>query len=184
MSINLPRPSAPCFCPYCASPLSDKLLPDEDRPRLVCGGCGHIAYVNPKVVCGVIPERRGRILLMRRALEPSRGAWTFPSGFMEIDESCEECAVREALEEVGVSVRPDGLVGIYSRPAPKGPGIVAIVFRGRVAGGRPSPGREALEARWFHPLDIPWPDLAYDTTHWALRDWLRARRKASQSSIS
>lgn len=175
MKAALSPPAPPRFCPYCASPLSEKLLPSEDRPRLVCDRCGHIAYINPKVVCGVIPERRGRVLLMRRALEPCYGTWTFPSGFMEIDESAEECAVREALEETGVSVRLDGLVGLYSRPAPVGPGIVVIVFRGRVVKGRATPGREALEARWFQPADIPWPELAYDTTHWALRDWLRAK---------
>ena len=176
MNQPLPAPAQPSFCPYCASPLSDKLLLSEERPRLVCESCGHIAYINPKIVCGVIPERRGRILLMRRALEPSRGRWTFPSGFMEIDESAEDCAAREAMEEVGVNIKLNGLVGIYSRPAPQGPGILVVVFRGRVVAGQPSPGREALEARWFPPSDVPWEELAYDTTHWALRDWLNQRK--------
>ncbi len=164
------------FCPYCAEPLSLRLVPTEDRPRLVCDR-EHILYVNPKVVVNVVAERRGRLLLMRRAIEPRVGTWTMPGGFMEMDESVEECAVREAQEETGVTVRPLELVGLYSRPAPPGPGIVSIVFRGPVYKGRASPGREALEVRWFQPEEIPWRDLSYETTHWALRDWLASRRR-------
>ncbi len=113
---------------------------------------------------------------MRRAIEPRYGAWTFPGGFMEIDETVEECAVREAQEEVGVEVRITELVGVYSRPAPDGPGIVSIVYRGRSAEGEMEVGREALEARWFLPQEIPWDELAYETTRWALQDWLKSRR--------
>ncbi len=167
-------------CPYCGAPLILRLLPSEDRPRLVCDR-DHILYVNPKLIVGVIPERRGRVLLMRRAIEPRYGAWTFPGGFMEIDETVEECAVREAREEVGVTVRLGGLVGVYSRPSPDGPGIVSIVFRGRIAGGEVEAGREALEARWFRPQEIPWDELAYETTRWALKDWLKGRRRADRN---
>ncbi len=163
------------YCPHCGDPLIVRLLPSEDRPRLVCDR-GHILYVNPKVIVGVIPEQRGRILLMRRAIEPRYGAWTFPGGFMEIDETVEECAVREAQEEVGVEVRITDLVGVYSRPAPQAPGILSIVYRGRITGGEVKAGREALEACWFRPEEIPWDDLAYETTRWALEDWLKSRR--------
>jgi ADP-ribose pyrophosphatase YjhB (NUDIX family) len=158
------------YCPRCGAPLIVRLLPTEDRPRLVCDR-GHILYVNPKVVVGVIPARRGRVLLLRRAIEPRHGFWTFPGGFMEIDESLEECAAREALEETGVTVKVGEVIGVYSRPHI---GIVSVVFRGRAVSGRVDPGREALEARWFDPSDIPWDDLAYDTTRWALRDWVKA----------
>ena len=164
------------YCPNCGDPLALRLLPTEDRPRLVCDR-DHILYVNPKVIVGVIPERRGRVLLMRRAIEPRYGAWTFPGGFMEIDETVEECAVREAEEEVGVQVRLGDIVGVYSRPAPQSPGIVNIVFHGRVSRGKVSLGREALESRWFRPEEIPWDELAYETTNWALRDWLKPKRK-------
>ncbi len=163
------------YCPYCAAPLVMRLLPSEDRPRLVCDR-GHILYVNPKLVVHVIAERGGRVLLMRRAIEPRYGAWTIPGGFMEIDETAEECAVREAQEEVGVEVRIVELFGVYSRPAPDGPGIVSMVYRGRVHRGRPAPGREALAVRWFRPEQIPWEGLAYDTTRDALLDWLKGRR--------
>ncbi len=177
------QPSAPSedlqFCPHCSAPLVLRQLPTEDRPRLVCDR-DHILYVNPKVIVGVIPERRGRVLLMRRAIEPRYGAWTYPGGFMEIDETVEECAVRETQEEVGVHVQLVDLVGIYSRPAPVAPGIVSIAYRGRVTGGRVNPGHETLEARWFRPEEIPWDDLAYETTRWALRDWLKSRQDKSR----
>ena len=177
------EPSAPGeelqYCPYCRNNLVLRLLPSEDRPRLVCDR-GHILYVNPKVIVGVIPERSGSILLMRRATEPRYGAWTFPGGFMEIDETAEECAAREAQEEVGVQVSVAKLVGVYSRSLPHGPGIVSIVYRGRITGGGVKPGREALEAHWFRPEDIPWDELAYETTRWALRDWLNSRRDTSR----
>jgi ADP-ribose pyrophosphatase YjhB (NUDIX family) len=164
------------YCPRCGAPLIVRLIETEDRPRLICDR-GHILYVNPKVVVGVIPERDGRLLLLRRAIEPRHGAWTFPGGFMEIDETTEECAAREAMEEVGVAVTVDGLTGLYSRPGPHpGPGIVSIVYHGTVrAGETPAPGREALEARWFDPSDIPWGELAYDTTRWALQAWVDQR---------
>ena len=183
MPEEYPAPSEDLqFCPHCSAPLVLRLLPTEDRPRLVCER-DHILYVNPKVIVGVIPERRGRVLLMRRAIEPRHGAWTFPGGFMEIDETVEECAVREAREEVGIHVRLIELVGVYSRPAPAAPGIVSIAYRGRVISGRVSPGREALEARWVRPEEIPWDDLAYETTRWALRDWLKTRRDRSRKRV-
>lgn len=160
------------YCTECAAPLVVREIETEDRPRLVCDR-GHIQYVNPKIVVGVIPEKRGKLLLLRRAIEPRYGAWTFPGGFMEIDETVEECAAREAHEETGVHVRVLDLVGVYSRPGPHpGPGIVSIVYRGTVATGRATPGREALETRWFDPGDIPWEELSYETTGWALSDWI------------
>jgi ADP-ribose pyrophosphatase YjhB (NUDIX family) len=166
------------YCPRCGAPLIVRLIETEDRPRLMCDR-GHILYVNPKLVVGVIPERRGRVLLLRRAIEPRLGAWTYPGGFMEIDETAEECAAREAHEEVGIQVRVHELVGVYSRPGPDpGPGVVSIVYRGTVATGRPTAGREALETRWFRPEEIPWDDLAYETTRWALEDWLKQKARS------
>ncbi len=164
------------YCPRCGAPLIVRLLPTEDRPRLVCDR-GHILYVNPKLIAGVIPERQGRVLLLRRAIEPRYGFWTYPGGFMEIDESVEECAAREAMEEAGIAVTIGDLVGVYSRPGPHGPGIVSIVFHGTVEDEHTEAGREALETRWFNADDIPWDDLAYDTTRWALRDWLESSGK-------
>ena len=78
-------------------------------------------------------------------------------------------------EEVGLKVKAGPLVGVYSRPAPESPGVLVVVFQGQQPKGRVKIGYEVLEARWFAPDDIPWDELSFDTTHWALRDWLRAR---------
>jgi ADP-ribose pyrophosphatase YjhB (NUDIX family) len=173
MSYHFPPPK-PAYCPYCGLPLEEKLVPEEGRERLVCPQ-GHIFYLNPKVIVSVIAEREGKVLLLRRAIEPRRGYWTIPGGYMELDESVEECALRETQEETGLPVELLGLVGIFSRPAPEGPGIVAIVFRGRVGTGKPQPGTEVLEARFFAPHEIPWEELAYDTTRQALKAYLAQR---------
>jgi len=152
----------------------------EDRPRLVCRRCGFIHYINPKVVVGAIPERAGRVLLLRRAIEPRYGAWTFPGGFMEVDETAEEAALREAKEEVGLSLKLGRLLGVYSRPRP---GVLVVVFRARAGKEPPTPGHECLSTAWFRPEEIPWEELAFETTHWALRDWvaLKARRRRSHA---
>jgi ADP-ribose pyrophosphatase YjhB (NUDIX family) len=94
---------------------------------------------------------------------------------MEVDETVEECALRETVEETGLLAAINGLVGMYARPVPDGPGILSIVLHGRVVGGEPVLTREVQEQRWFPAGAIPWDDLAYDTTHAALKDWLRQR---------
>ncbi|HXG36243.1 MAG TPA: NUDIX domain-containing protein [Dehalococcoidia bacterium] len=164
------------YCPTCGQELEERLLETEERPRLVCPE-GHILYINPKIVVGAILENEDRVLLVRRGIEPRIGYWTFPGGFMEVDETVEECALRETQEEIGVRARIDGLVGLYSRPVPHGPGILSVVLRGAVIDGDACLSREVQEVRWFAPDEIPWADLAYDTVHWALRDWLNQRSR-------
>jgi ADP-ribose pyrophosphatase YjhB (NUDIX family) len=170
LSNNVERP-APAFCTACGGRLEERLVPEEDRPRHVCAGCGHIHYVNPKVVAAVLPVHDGRVLLLRRAIEPRAGTWVFPGGFVEWGETTEEAAAREADEEVGLVVEIGPLLGVYSR---RGPGVVIVVYLGRTAGTDVRLGREALEAAWFAPEEIPWPNLAFDTTEQALRAWVGA----------
>jgi ADP-ribose pyrophosphatase YjhB (NUDIX family) len=112
---------------------------------------------------------------MRRALEPRRGYWTPPGGFVELGESTEEAALREGEEEVGLPLELLGLLGVYSRPAM---GIVVVAYRARALEEVPQPGIEALEAAWFTPDTIPWDDLAFETTVRAMRDWVAAVARA------
>lgn len=171
-------PRAPRFCEACGGPLRVAELPGEDRPRHVCTVCARIRYLNPVPVAAVLPVYQGRVLLLRRAIAPRAGTWVFPGGFVEWGETVEEAAVREAAEEAGIAVELGPVLGVYSRP---GPGVVVVVYEGRVAGPQLAPGREALEARWFAPHEIPWDELAFDTTVAALRDW-HARRSTGDGS--
>jgi len=159
------------YCINCGTPLEERLLPSEDRPRLVCGQCGYIHYVNPKVVSGTLPVTDGKIWLLRRGIEPRLGYWTYPAGFQEWDESTEEAAIRETREELGCEVALDGLLGVYSRA---GAPIVNVVYLAHLThiGPPPHPTKEATEVRAFFPDDIPWPELAFPSTSVVLKDWL------------
>ncbi len=162
------------YCSRCGAALRLGTLPEEDRERLACEACGYIAYVNPRLVVTTLPVTdSGDVMLLRRGIEPGRGLWAQPGGFMEIDETVHEGAVRETLEETGLVVEPGQIVGLYTRPEAA---IVVIAFAARIVGGRAAPTPEALEIRPFAPDAIPWPEIAFRTTEWALRDWLRRVR--------
>lgn len=168
-----PHPD-PKFCHQCGASLRLQLVEEEGLERLVCEACGFIHYLNPRVVAAAVPERtsddgRRDVLLMRRALEPRRGYWTPPGGFVELGESTEEAALRESDEEVGLTLEVTALLGVYSRPQV---GIVVVVYRARALSGEARPSAEALEVRWFPEDEIPWDDLAFETTVAALRDWV------------
>jgi ADP-ribose pyrophosphatase YjhB (NUDIX family) len=162
------------FCSACGSELEFALVPGEDRERLVCGACGHIAYVNPRLVVTTIPVTNdGRVVLLRRGIEPGYGAWAQPGGFLEVDETVNEAAVRETLEETGYIVQPGDIIGLYTRLEAA---VVVLAFEARIVGGEPRLNPEALEIETFHPDAIPWQGIAFKTSFWALRDWLRRRR--------
>jgi len=162
------------FCSRCGGPLRFGLLDGENRERLGCAACGFIVYVNPRLVVSTIPVADdGRVVLLRRGIEPGRGSWAQPGGFLEVDETVAEAAVRETFEETGLVVRPGEQVGLYTRLEAA---VVVIVFEASVVGGEFRTNPEALEIEAFEPDRIPWPEIAFTTTMWALRDWLALRR--------
>jgi len=157
------------FCQSCGGYLVERYLPGEGRPRLRCELCGHIHYLNPRVVAAAIVEHGGRVLLQQRAIEPRAGFWTFPGGFLEMGETPEQCAVRETREEAGIDVALVGLHGVYARPDV---GIVIVVYRATSASSAAfAADGESQAVGWFAPDAIPWDALAFDTTAAALRDW-------------
>ncbi len=130
--------------------------------------------MNPRIVVTCLPvTESGEVMLLRRGIEPARGMWAQPGGFMEIDESVHQGAIRECLEETGLLVEPGEIVGLYTRPEAA---IVVVAFEARIVGGAPTLTPEALDVRPFRPEKIPWPELAFRTTEWALRDWVRRVR--------
>jgi len=169
------------FCSRCGAALRLGPLPAEDRDRLACERCGYITYVNPRLVVTTLPvNEAGEVVLLRRGIEPGRGLWAQPGGFMEIDETVHEGAIRETLEETGLVVEPGEVVGLYTRPEAA---IVVIAFEARIVGGVATATTEALEVRPFAPEAIPWPELAFRTSEWALRDWVRRVRPDLASDV-
>lgn len=161
------------FCSRCGGQLRFGSIPGEDRERLACEACGHIAYVNPRLVVTTLPiTEAGEVVLIRRGIEPGVGFWAQPGGFLEVDETVHQAAIRETYEETGLLVAPGEIVGLYTRLEAA---VVTIVFEARIVGGSPAPTPEATEIATYPPDALPWPDLAFKTTAWALRDWLRLR---------
>jgi ADP-ribose pyrophosphatase YjhB (NUDIX family) len=145
-------------------------IPDGDnRERLICPDCGHIAYDNPKLVVGCVVVSDDRVLLCRRAIEPRLGYWTLPAGFLEHGETLEEGAKRETLEEAQAQIALDGLLAVYSISRI---GQVQMMFRGRFAGAPEfAAGPESLDVQLFAWSDIPWSTIAFPSVRWALEAW-------------
>jgi ADP-ribose pyrophosphatase YjhB (NUDIX family) len=161
------------YCSRCGAPLRFGSIEGEDRHRLGCEVCGFIAYVNPRLVVTTIPVTDdGRVILLRRGIEPGLGWWAQPGGFLEVDETVTEGAVRETLEETGLIVQPGEIIGLYSRLEAA---VVVLAFEAHVVGGEAQPTAESLEVEAFDVDRIPWPGIAFKTTYWALRDWVRLR---------
>ena len=157
------------FCPMCGGPLGLRSLRAGDRQRLVCGDCGFVFFLDPKVATGAIFSVNGGILLVQRAIEPRYGKWVFPGGYVDRGEPLEVAAIREVKEECGLEVRLSRLLGAYSAP---GSPVILIAYVGEVTGGSIRVDEEGLDARVFMPDEIPWDELAFPTTREVIRDYL------------
>ncbi len=158
------------FCPSCAGALETRSLKAGDPDRLVCGACGFVFYLDPKVAVGtIITTADSRLVLVRRAIEPGYGLWVFPGGFVDRGEELPKAAVREAREESGLDVRLDRLVNIYSYPHAA---VIIVVYAATATGGELCGDEECLETRLFRPDELPWEELAFQSTREALRDYL------------
>ena len=147
-------------------PVFTRRVPTGDNmPRDICDRCGFIHYVNPKVVVGSVVGHQGRILLCRRAIEPRRGFWTLPAGFMEQGETAEQGARREAREEANAEIVLTDLLAVYSIPRIA---QVQLMYRAELATPSFSAGEESLEVVLFSWEEIPWDELAFPSVHWAL----------------
>jgi ADP-ribose pyrophosphatase YjhB (NUDIX family) len=161
-------------CSRCGGPLVYGPVEGEDRKRHRCASCGCITYVNPRLVVTTLPVTAdGRLVLIRRAIPPGIGTWAQPGGFLEADETVVQGAVRETLEETCLVVEPTHIVGIYSRPQAA---VVVIAYEAAIVGGEMRPTPESLEVRDFSVEEIPWDGLGFNTTLWAVRDWVRSVR--------
>jgi ADP-ribose pyrophosphatase YjhB (NUDIX family) len=164
------------FCPRCGSQATISF------PRsITCGNCGYGAFYNPKpVACAIPATPAGDLILLRRGFEPQRGLWSMPGGFVDLGETVEDAAIREAKEEINVDIELTQLVGVYSRSTER---IVVVVYAARTE-GTPTRTEEALEVHAFRPNTIPWDQLAFWSDGRALRDYLDLAAATAAASSS
>lgn len=148
------------------SPRFVRRVPDGDtEERYVCDDCGHVHYTNPKIVVGSVVTHRDRFLLCRRAIEPRKGLWTLPAGYLEENETPEDGARREAREEAQCDIILDGLLAVYSIPRIS---QVQLMYRAHLDTEKFAAGIESLEVKLFDWDDIPWTEIAFPSARWAL----------------
>jgi ADP-ribose pyrophosphatase YjhB (NUDIX family) len=158
---------------YKATGPTQIIVPEGDnRERLVCKDCGFINYQNPIIVVGTVTrwsekkeEDGEQILLCKRAIEPRKGFWTLPAGYLELEETTEEGAIRETWEEARAKVSIDRLMAVYniSRLSQ-----VQLIYQATLLSPNITAGEESLEVGLFSWKEIPWDEIAFPTVHWAL----------------
>lgn len=149
----------PVYCTQCAQRLGVREI-GPGRTVPVCPNCGAVHWIDPKVAAGVLIVRDDRVLLVKRAIEPGYGKWTFPGGHVDRGETVEEAALRETLEECGAVATLGDLLGLFSYP---GRPVVVAVYRGALATGsrEPHAGDETLEIGWFTAGEVAGLELAF-----------------------
>lgn len=162
------------FCPHCAGRLVSRMI--DEKERLVCQECGFIFYINPKVAAGALIENHGRVVLVRRGIEPGLGRWALPSGFVEYGETVEETAIRECREETGLEVELDDLLGVYSVNNDFYGHLVLVLYSAHVVGGEMAAGDDASEVGLFAPAELP-TDIAFQAHREALINWEKRLRR-------
>jgi ADP-ribose pyrophosphatase YjhB (NUDIX family) len=160
------------FCSECGERLVLETPPGDHLPRHVCKACGAIHYQNPKIVVGCVPDHAGRILLCKRAIEPRLGYWTIPAGFMENGETLEQGAARECYEEALARVEIGSLLVVANVLSAR---QVHVFFRAHLPEPQFGAGPESLEVMLVEPAQIPWADIAFPSTEFALRSYLADR---------
>ena len=162
------------FCRACGSAVVYRLPDDGDtRQRAVCPSCGRVHYENPLNVVGTVPSLDDRVLLCKRNIEPRRGFWTLPAGFMELGETTAAGAARETDEEAGASIEMQDLFTVINVARV---GQVHFFYRARLLSDRFDPGHETMEARLFAEAEVPWDEIAFHTVRDTLRHFFDDRR--------
>ncbi len=157
------------FCPRCGTALRPRHLRGRGRALAACPNCSFVHYQDPKVATGTLFTLDGGIVLVQRAIAPSYGKWVFPGGFVDQGERVEEAAIRETREEVGLEVRIERLLNVYSyEDSP----VVIVAYAAHVVNGELEAKDESLAAEIFARERIPWEELAFRSTHDAIKDYL------------
>ena len=162
------------FCRACGSAVLYRLPDDGDtKQRAVCTACNLVHYENPLNVVGTVPHFGERVLLCKRNIEPRKGKWTLPAGFMELGESTSEGAARETIEEAGALFNMGELLTVMSVPRV---GQVHLYYLAELTSDQFHPGFETQEARLFLKSEIPWEELAFRTVQETLKHYFEDRQ--------
>ncbi|HBI83634.1 NUDIX hydrolase [Orrella sp. NBD-18] len=164
-----PAPRLQKFCSQCATPITRKAPPGDNRERDLCEHCGAVHYQNPRLVVGTLPVWEGKVLLCLRAIEPRANTWTLPAGFMELAETMSEGAERETQEEAGVGIKLGMLYTVIDIPQVD---QVHVYFLAKATGPDMDPGPETIEARWYELDEIPWDNLAFKSVSTTLKHYI------------
>ena len=167
-------------CRACGAPTVYRMPAEDNRERAICTACETIHYENPLNVVGTVPVWEGRVLLCLRNIEPRRGYWTLPAGFMELGETTLEGALRETVEEAGARVEMQGLFTLIDVVRV---GQVHLFYRARLLDTDFAPGPETIEAGLFAEAEIPWGELAFRTTKLTLERYFEDRRTGAGFGI-
>jgi ADP-ribose pyrophosphatase YjhB (NUDIX family) len=154
---------------------SSKVPEGDNVERKVCRNCDYVAYENPKNVVGSVVSYQDKILLCRRAIEPRKGFWTLPAGYLELNETTQQGACREAFEEAGANIAIESLLAIYEIPHAS---QLHVYFKAHLKSPQIKAGEESLEVKLFSWEEIPWEDLAFPSVHHALKAYKRTLNKA------
>lgn len=153
------------YCPYCGNELIRKML--EGRKRLFCPKCKKIYYENPTPVVAVVArDKTGKVLLIKRKIEPCKGEWALPSGFMEIEETPVQAALRELKEETDVTGKAKRLIGVYSNKSDIHGYLITIIYEVEIVDGIPCAGDDAEEAKLYNIEELP--HIAFESQQKAL----------------
>jgi len=169
------------YCPDCGHPLPPPSQPPERLRSQPCSACGAVHFRNAKPCAGALVVRNGKVLLGRRAIEPSRGSWDIPGGFLDPWEHPADAATREVAEETSLVVRPMQLLGIFLDTYAGRHYALNIYYLAEVVGGEERPADDLVELRWFAAEELP-EDLAFDNCREALAAWRRVEGPVTSSA--
>lgn len=167
------------FCSNCGHTVSLKDIPGDTHPRFFCDQCESIHYQNPNMVVGCIPIWNDQVMLCRRAIEPGKGLWNLPGGYLENGETVEEGAAREVWEEAGIRVRVTSLHTVFNIPKIN---QVYLHFLAEMPDLNYAAGVESLEVEMFKETEIPWEEIAFSSSTFSLEKYF-SDRKAGQKQV-
>ena len=158
------------YCIKCGGKTKSEIIKRDNIPRNKCEACNYIHYINPKIIVGALPYRDDKVLLCKRDIHPGFGKWTLPSGFMEMGESLEQGAEREAKEEANLKLQLKKLYGTYSIPEI---GQVLFIYIGKIMNENFRAADETAEVNLFSISNIPWDLIAFPSVEFFLRNYTK-----------